>query len=141
MPNCPAVPLETLARCTPFPKWIAWSCSYTATAQAGRVDSDSGQERVVFGVRSDLEPSDGVTFPESHGPITQPDAGGVEGLLLADSLELQARMRRIGPPQSIRAGSLSTHRVWESAEAFPEAGCDDRIHRGGSSGGKMSSSG
>jgi hypothetical protein len=68
-----------------------------------------GENRIVFRVWADPEPSDGFLFPESECPVSKANPSGKDRLLLADSLELKTGMVRIGPPKTISASGLSTH--------------------------------
>ena len=56
--------------------------------------------------------------PNARWP--QPDAGRIDGLTLADPLELQARVVRVGPPEGVGAKCLLTDRVGEPGQEFRE---------------------
>ena len=60
--------------------------------------------------------------------MSQPDAGLVNWLALADQFELAARMVRVCSPQHISPGVLLPHRVGELAEPDAELDGDDRVH-------------
>jgi hypothetical protein len=50
------------------------------------------QELLVFGVRSDPEPDDGIAFLDRQCPISQSDACGEDGTLRMDLLEAETRV-------------------------------------------------
>ena len=88
----------------------------------------SANQCVVFRMRPDPEPRDRVALQQTQGPPSEADANGIQIFVAVNPLEVQARVRRVVPPQPVTPAGLLLDGIRQLGKARQEILCELRVH-------------